>query len=265
VDQGSRVPEALPVDDLPQRRVEDIADRQTARHDAWIRRPVRRDAQLAGPAMAAEAGERALGLFTSDTAPVGAHPVHANAGDAEIAEEADCPRDMRVVLIDDHDARAHRRTSCHQAADVGDGSCMAVLPACDRIVPGRLVRIDGRGEAHRPIARQIGQAFVQPGQVRIHLREDIAASPRVAREAFKIGVELRLAADELHMPAAEIERLVDQALIVFPAQAVVLAAMGTGLGVAVDAFKIAAARQFQPQEVEPGRGRGGMTFRESLS
>ncbi|KJY27653.1 hypothetical protein VR45_34325 [Streptomyces sp. NRRL S-495] len=70
------------------------------------------------------------------------------------------------------------------------------------------------------------------------------------KEPWKIGIELRLAADELNLAATEIVRLIHDRFIIERCQQVLVPASGVGLGIAVNTLQIASVGQFQPKEIE---------------
>lgn len=101
---------------------------------------------------------------------------------------------------------------------------------------------------HAMAARHVQQISGEPREVGVDLDKGEALTGREFHQMRQIAVELRLAADELDLTAAQFGGRRDQPFIIASRQPVAMAAMRMRVRIAVNALQVALISQFEPEE-----------------
>ncbi len=134
--------------------------------------------------------------------------------------------------------------------EVPDGAGVTRTDLRDRVVGLADAGVDRRGEADPGLDGEAQGVVAQAREVGEHLDELVAGLFSGAEQPQEVGVQLRLAADELQPVAAERVGLPHDRLVRRGGEHVAVPAERMRLGVAVNALQVAAVGQLEPQEVE---------------
>lgn len=133
----------------------------------------------------------------------------------------------RVLIPIHHDNGSAGFDACSdQLFKVGHGPGVARLYPGYRVVPARFVRIDRRRKANPVVGGVLDRLVSEPGQIAKDFDEFEPQRLRLDQQILKIAIELRLAADELHLAAAERAGLNHDRDVIISCENIAVAAIG---------------------------------------